>query len=67
LNLRTVHFFLILLSALLAVVFGSWLLRGYARGGGVLAVVGALASFAVAVGLILYDRWFLRKTKELVK
>jgi hypothetical protein len=63
LNLRTFHFLLILVSALLAVVLGGWLLRVYGREGGVMAVVGAIASFAVAVGLILYDRWFLRKTR----
>ena len=62
-NLRAFHFFLILVSALLAVVFGGWLLRGYGQDGGVGALVGAMASFAVAVGLVVYDRWFLRKTR----
>ncbi len=62
-NLRIVHFCLILLSALLAVGLGGWLLRGYEQGGGALALVGAAASFSVAVGLVLYDRWFLRKTR----
>jgi len=64
LNLRAFHFVLILLSALLAVVFGGWLLRGYGQDGGAGALVGAVASFAVAVGLVVYDRWFLRKTRS---
>jgi len=64
LNLRAFHFFLILLSALLAVVFGGWLLRGYGQEGGAGTLVGAGVSFAVAVGLVVYDRWFLRKTRS---
>jgi len=63
LNLRSFHFFLILLSAILAIVLGGWLLRVYGRERDVMAAVGAVASFVVAVGLILYDRWFLHKTR----
>ncbi len=63
-NLRAFHFFLILLSALLAVVFGGWLLRGYGQEGGAGTLVGAVVSFAVAVGLVVYDRWFLRTTRS---
>lgn len=62
-NLRSFHFFLILLSAILAIVLGGWLLHVYGRERDVMAAVGAVASFVVAVGLILYDRWFLQKTR----
>lgn len=62
-NLRTFHFFLILLSAILAVGFGGWMLRGYGQDGGAGTLVGAVVSFAVAVGLVVYDRWFLRETR----
>ena len=64
-NLRWVHAMLIILSALLAVVFGVWCLGQYGRGGGVASVLAAVASFAVAIGLIVYDSWFLRKTRTL--
>jgi hypothetical protein len=64
-NLRWVHAVLILLSAALAVVFGVWCLGQYGRDNGVASLVAALAAFAVSVGLIVYDSWFLRKTRTL--
>jgi F0F1-type ATP synthase assembly protein I len=64
-NLRRVHALLILLSAALAVVFGVWCLRQYGREDGIAALVGALAAFAVSFGLVVYDSWFLRKTRTL--
>ncbi len=64
-NLRSVHAILILLSALLAVVFGVWCLGQYGRGGGVASLLAAVAAFAVSAGLVVYDSWFLRKTRTL--
>ena len=64
-NLRLVHAFLILLSAALAVLFGVWCLAQYGRGDGTATLVAGIASFAVSLGLILYDSWFLRKTRSL--
>ncbi len=64
-NLRMVHALLILLSAALAVLFGVWCLGQYGRQDGVASLVGAVAAFAVAVGLVVYDSWFLRKTRTL--
>jgi hypothetical protein len=64
-NLRSVHATLIMLSALLAVVFGVWCLGQYGREGGVNILVAAIASFAVSAGLVVYDSWFLRKTRSL--
>ena len=60
-NLRLVHALLILLSAALAVLFGVWCLGQ----DGLASVVGAVAAFLVAVGLVVYDSWFLRKTRTL--
>jgi Cu/Ag efflux pump CusA len=60
-----VHALLILLSAALAVLFGVWCLGLYGRQDGVGSLVGAIAAFAVAVGLVVYDSWFLRKTRTL--
>ena len=64
-NLRLVHAFLILLSAALAVLFGVWCLAQYGRGGGVASVLAAVAAFAASIGLVVYDSWFLRKTRTL--
>ena len=64
-NLRWVHAVLIMLSAALAVVFGVWCLAQYGRGGGVASVLAAVVAFAAAIGLVIYDSWFLRKTRTL--
>jgi hypothetical protein len=64
-NLRLVHAALIMLSAALAVLFGVWCLGQYSRDDQSMNLVAAIASFVVAVGLVAYDSWFLRKTKTL--
>ena len=64
-NLRWVHAVLILLSAALAVLFGVWCLGQYGRQGGVASLIAAVAAFAVSLGLVVYDSWFLRKTRTL--
>jgi uncharacterized membrane protein YcjF (UPF0283 family) len=64
-NLRWFHALLILLSAALAVLFGVWCLNQYGRQDGIGTLVAAIASFAVSLGLVMYDSWFLRKTRTL--
>jgi hypothetical protein len=64
-NLRWVHAVLILLSAALAVLFGVWCLRLYLREDGAATLVAAILAFGASVGLVLYDSWFLRKTRTL--
>ncbi len=64
-NLRWFHALLILLSAALAVLFGIWCLGLYGREDGVGSLVAAVASFIVSLGLVVYDSWFLRKTRTL--
>ena len=64
-NLRWFHALLILLSAALAVLFGVWCLGQYGREDGVASLLAAGASFATSVGLVVYDSWFLRKTRTL--
>ena len=64
-NLRSVHALLILLSALLAVLFGLWCLDLYRRQDGIAALMAAIASFGTSLGLVIYDSWFLRKTRTL--
>jgi hypothetical protein len=62
-NLRSFHAVLILLSAALAVMFGLWSLGVY--GGAQTSVPAGVAAFAAALGLVVYDSWFLRKTRTL--
>lgn len=64
-NLRYFHAVLILLSAALALLLGVWCLQRYGDADGVVPLVGAIGAFAASVGLIVYDSWFLRKTRVL--
>jgi hypothetical protein len=65
-NLRWMHALLIFLSAVLAVLFGLWCLGLYGReGGGMVSLISGIAAFAVSFALVVYDSWFLRKTRML--
>jgi hypothetical protein len=64
-SLRWVHAVLILLSAALAVLFGVWCLALYGREHEVVSLLAAIAAFAMSFGLVVYDSWFLRKTRTL--
>ena len=64
-NLRLVHAMLIMLSALLAVIFGVWCLGQYGQTHAMTMLFAAVAAFGASAGLIMYDSWFLRKTRTL--
>jgi len=64
-NLRWVHALLILLSAALAAGFGVWCLDQYGREDGTATLLAAIAAFVASFGLVVYDSWFLRKTRTL--
>jgi hypothetical protein len=64
-NLRLFHALLILLSAAVAVLFGIWCLKQGGRDPGIARQVAGVAAFAVSLGLVIYDSWFLRKTRTL--
>ena len=64
-NLRLIHAGLILFSAALAVLFGLWSLGVAGLGNGVAKLPAAVVAFVVAAGLVVYDSWFLRKTRSL--
>jgi hypothetical protein len=54
------------MSAALAVFFGLWCLNLYVReDGGVVRLLEGIVAFAVSFGLVVYDSWFLRKTRTL--
>jgi hypothetical protein len=37
----------------------------YGREDGVASLIAAVAAFALSIGLVVYDSWFLRKTRTL--
>lgn len=65
-SLRGFHLLFIVLSSLLAFALGGYCLRRYAEQGGAGAVAGAVGSFAAAIGLLLYGRWFVRKMRRIL-
>ena len=64
-SLKAFHLIFIVASIALAVGFGIWLARNFFDGGGVLNLIFAVVSFGAAVGLIFYERYFLKKTKDI--
>jgi hypothetical protein len=56
-SLRAFHVLFISAAVLLALGFGYWCLAEHP--------VAAGASFVVAVALVGYETWFLRKTRKL--
>jgi hypothetical protein len=47
------------------VLFGVWCLGVYRREDGVANLISAVVAFALSIGLVIYDSWFLRKTRTL--
>jgi hypothetical protein len=63
-SLKAFHLIFIIASIALAIGFGIWLANNYFSDGGAMNLVGAILSFAAAVGLVFYERYFLKKTKN---
>ena len=63
-SLKAFHIIFIVASIILAFGFGAWLVSQFLHGDGVLDLVFALCSFGAGVGLIFYERYFLKKTKN---
>jgi multisubunit Na+/H+ antiporter MnhC subunit len=59
-SLKAFHLVFIVVSIALAFGFGVWLVLQ----GGLWNILFGIASFAVGVGLIFYERYFLKKTKN---
>jgi len=65
-SLKAFHLLFITASSALAFGFGLWLLKNYfAPEGRATDLVFGLISFAASAGLILYERYFLKKTKNM--
>jgi hypothetical protein len=64
-SLKAFHLVFIVASIALAFGFGVWLVRNYFHEGGVMNLILAAVSFGGGVGLIFYERYFLKKTKDI--
>jgi hypothetical protein len=64
-SLKAFHLIFIIAAILLAFGFGAWLANNYFKDGGVLNLVFALVSLGAGIGLIFYERYFLKKTKDI--
>ncbi len=64
-SLKAFHLIFITAASALAFGFGGWLLRAYRSPEGTTSdLVWAVASFGVGVGLLVYERFFLKKLKN---
>jgi hypothetical protein len=65
-SLKAFHLLFITASSALAFGCGIWELKnGFSADGGTLDIVIGFGSLAAGVGLIVYERFFLKKTKNL--
>jgi len=64
-SLKGFHIVFIVFSTLLALGVGGWCIWVDLVEGAPVYLAGAVASFIVAVALILYGVWFYRKMKRL--
>ena len=65
-SLKAFHIVFITAASALAFGCGVWSLRNYASAEGrTFDLVFGLVSLAVGVGLIIYERFFLKKTKNI--
>ena len=63
-SLKAFHLVFIIAAITLAFGFAGWLVNNYFKDGGGLNLVFAGLSFTAGVGLIFYERYFLKKTKN---
>ncbi len=63
-SLKTFHLVFITAAVLLAFGFSVWLAKNFFSGGGALNLLSALVSFGAGVGLIFYELYFLKKTRD---
>jgi membrane associated rhomboid family serine protease len=64
-NLRVFHIVFIGAATALFAWLGAFCLTQWRRGeNGIGALIGGVAAFAAAGGLVVYGSWFLRKTRR---
>jgi hypothetical protein len=64
-SLKAFHIVFIVFSTLLALALGAWCIWVDLVEGAPIYLSGAIASFIVAIALIVYGVWFYRKMKRL--
>jgi len=62
-TLKSFHLVFIACSTALTLLFGAWALTSPTLAGAARLAAG-LGALAVALGLVAYERWFLRYSKE---
>ena len=63
-SLKAFHLVFITAAILLSFGFGVWLAKNFFSTGGAGNLIAALLSFAAGIGLIVYEYFFLKKTKD---
>lgn len=63
-SLKAFHLVFIGASIALAFGFGIWLVKSFFSDGGAANLIFGLVSFAASIGLVFYERYFLKKTKN---
>jgi hypothetical protein len=64
-SLKAFHLVFITASCALAFGFGVWELKTYfSAEGGLLDMIFAIGSFVAGISLIFYERYFLKKLKD---
>jgi len=63
-SLKAFHLVFITAAILLAFGFGVWLAKSFFSGGSAWHLLSALLSFGAGIGLIVYECYFLKKTKD---
>jgi uncharacterized membrane protein len=63
-SLKTFHLIFVTAAVILAFGFGGWLMRASKTDSSVTEEVCGIVSVAVGVGLVIYEVYFLKKTKD---
>lgn len=65
-SLKAIHILFVLASISLAIGFGGWGVRQYTSGaGGVVDLAMGIGSIVLAIGLLVYGKYFLKKLKHI--
>jgi hypothetical protein len=64
-SLKAFHIVFVIVTVLASLVVGGLFARHFLQAGGVWNAIGAVGSFAAAVGLIYYGKYVLKKLKHI--